>query len=218
MAQGGEVKARILRVAAQLFMEQGFAATSVREIGERAAVGQSSLYHHVRSKGHLLHELHQSFSKDLIERLTAVAVSAGSPIEHLRGLMRVVVSVVESHQPEVTVFLREDHALPEDARKEIQLERDHVDAIIDKVISDGIATGELRQDLDVRLTRLAVLGMCNWTYRWFRPDAQYSSAHIAESFADLVLDGLRARPGTGSTATVAVSTDPQPPGGEARTP
>ena len=51
MPPSGDVKARILDVAARLFMEQGFAATSVREIGERAGVGQSSLYHHVRSKG-----------------------------------------------------------------------------------------------------------------------------------------------------------------------
>jgi AcrR family transcriptional regulator len=36
---------------AQLFMQQGIVATSVREIGERASVGQSSLYHHVQSKG-----------------------------------------------------------------------------------------------------------------------------------------------------------------------
>lgn len=216
MAQGGEVKARILRVAAQLFMEQGFAATSVREIGERAAVGQSSLYHHVRSKGHLLHQLHQSFSRDLIERLSAVVASPGSPIVHLRGLMHVVVSVVESHQPEVTVFLREDHALPEDARKEIQRERDQVDAIIDKVIADGIAAGELRKDLDVRLTRLAVLGMCNWTYQWFRPDAQRSCAQIADSFADLVLNGLLA-PGQELPPTAELPADLEPQVSEVKT-
>ena len=59
-----DVKGRILQVAAELFMERGFGGTSVREIGERAGVGQSSLYHHVRSKGPLLQELHQSFAQD----------------------------------------------------------------------------------------------------------------------------------------------------------
>src|SRR4051812_45885006 len=68
MSQGGDVKGRILAVAARLFMEQGFAATSVREIGERAAVGQSSLYHHVRSKSQMLFELSQSFSAELLRR------------------------------------------------------------------------------------------------------------------------------------------------------
>ena len=193
MPQGGDVRARILEVAAQLFMEQGFAATSVREIGERASVGQSSLYHHVQSKGQLLYQLHQGFSKELLELLTAVVDSTSSPTDQLRGLVHVVLSVVESHQAEVTVFLREGHALPEGSRQEIQHDRDQVDAIVDKMIADGIAAGELRPDLDVTLTRLGILGMCNWTYQWFRPGGEHSSAKIADFFADLVINGVAAK-------------------------
>lgn len=194
MPQGGDVRARILEVAAQLFMEQGFAATSVREIGERAAVGQSSLYHHVQSKGQLLYQLHQGFSKELLDRLTTVIDSTSSPTEQLRGLIHVVLSVVESHQAEVTVFLREGHALPEGSRQEIQRERDQVDALVDKMISDGIEAGELRHDLDVRLTRLGILGMCNWTYQWYKPGGEQSSTEIADFFANLVINGLAAKP------------------------
>jgi TetR/AcrR family transcriptional regulator, cholesterol catabolism regulator len=193
MPKGGDVKTRILEVAAQLFMEQGYAATSVREIGERAAVGQSSLYHHVQSKGQLLYQLHQGFSRELLDRLTKVIESTTSPVEQLRGLVHVVLSVVETHQAEVTVFLREGHALPDGARQDIQRERDQVDALVDKIISDGIRVGELRADLDVRLTRLGILGICNWTYQWFRPGGEHTSAEIADFFADLVINGVAAR-------------------------
>jgi AcrR family transcriptional regulator len=193
MPQGGDVRARILEVAAQLFMEQGFAATSVREIGQRASVGQSSLYHHVQSKGQLLYQLHQSFSRDLLDRLNAVVAANTSPTEQIRGLVRIVLSVVESHQAEVTVFLREAHALPEGSRQEIQRDRDQVDAIVDRMISDGIAAGELRPDLDVRLTRLGILGMCNWAYQWFTPGGEHTSAQIADFFANLVINGMVVR-------------------------
>jgi hypothetical protein len=101
-----------------------------------------------------------------------------------------VLSVVESHQAEVTVFLREAHALPEGSREEIQRDRDQVDAIVDRMISDGIARGELRGDLDVRLTRLGILGMCNWAYQWFQPGGEQSSGQIAEFFANLVINGV----------------------------
>jgi TetR/AcrR family transcriptional regulator, cholesterol catabolism regulator len=98
--------------------------------------------------------------------------------------------VVESHQAEVTVFLREGHALPEGPRQQIQKERDQVDAMVDRMVSEGIAVGELRPDLDVRLTRMAILGMCNWTYQWFRPDGAKTSSEIADYFAGLLLCGL----------------------------
>jgi len=190
MPQGGDVRTRILEVAARLFMEQGFAATSVREIGERAAVGQSSLYHHVQSKGHLLFQLHQSFSKDLVERLNAVVATNSSPTVQIRELVRVFLSAVESHQAEVTVFLREEHALPDTYRQEIQRDRDQVNAIVDGMIENGIAAGELRKDLDIRLARLGIMGMCNWTYQWFQPGGEHSGEQIAGFFADLIINGM----------------------------
>lgn len=205
MPQGGDVRARILEVAAQLFMEQGFAATSVREIGERASVGQSSLYHHVQSKGQLLYQLHQSFSRDLVERLNAVVEANPSPIEQIRGLVKVVISVVESHQAEFTVFLREGHALPNGLREEIQRDRDQVDAIVDGMIADGIAAGELRKDLDVRLTRLGILGMCNWSYQWFRPGGEHSSRQISDFFANLVINGMLTHNPTAATTAYSSS-------------
>jgi hypothetical protein len=37
---------------------------------------------------------------------------------------------------------------------------------------------------------MAILGMCNWTYQWFRPDGAKTSAEIADYFAGLLLCGL----------------------------
>ncbi|GLY05305.1 TetR/AcrR family transcriptional regulator [Actinoplanes sp. NBRC 101535] len=48
---------RILQAAAELFAAQGFAATSTREIAERAGVRQPSLYAHFRVKSDILLEL-----------------------------------------------------------------------------------------------------------------------------------------------------------------
>lgn len=189
-----DVKGRILSEAAQLFMEKGFAATSVREIGERAGVGQSSLYHHVRSKGQLLQQLHETFIQKLTDDLTAVASSDASPTQQLRDIVHVVLTVVETHQPEVTVFLRESHALPKESRKKIQRERDEVDVVVDGVLKRGIASGEFRKDLDVHLTRLAILGMCNWSYQWFRPGGQRSIEEISEYFANFALQGVLTKP------------------------
>lgn len=190
MAHGGDVRARILEVAARLFMEQGFAATSVREIGERAAVGQSSLYHHVQSKGQLLFQLHQDFSREMLDRLAALVEANPSPTVQIRELVRTFLSAVENHQAEVTVFLREEHALSDAYRRELQRDRDQVDAIVDRMIENGIAAGELRKDLDIRLTRLVILGMCNWTYQWFQPGGEPSGEQIADFFADLIIHGM----------------------------
>ncbi|MFN4100613.1 MAG: TetR/AcrR family transcriptional regulator, partial [Pararhodobacter sp.] len=45
---------RLLAAAAQLFRQQGYAATTVREIGAATGLLSGSLFHHVRSKEDIL--------------------------------------------------------------------------------------------------------------------------------------------------------------------
>lgn len=182
-------KERILEASAELFMRQGFAATSVRQIGEEAGVSQSALYYHIQSKTQLLRALHERFLDDMLRRLRVVESKGGSPSTRLQEMIDVVLSIIENHQAEVTVYLREQHALPEELRIDIVKQRDLVDDVFNNVISDGIKTGEFRSDLDVNLTRLAILGACNWTYQWFRPGG-LGSSEIASTFSDVLLNGV----------------------------
>jgi AcrR family transcriptional regulator len=54
LVRGRRSRARIRTAARELFAERGFDATTLRAIGERAGMGASSIYRHVRSKHELL--------------------------------------------------------------------------------------------------------------------------------------------------------------------
>jgi TetR/AcrR family transcriptional regulator, cholesterol catabolism regulator len=56
-----------------------------------------------------------------------------------------------------------------------------------------IDTGEFRDDLDVHLTRLAILGMCNCSYEWYRPDGPSKMSEISDYFASLSLQSVLVR-------------------------
>jgi AcrR family transcriptional regulator len=166
-------------------MERGFAGTTVREIGDRAGVGQSSLYHHARSKGKLLGELHATFVRDLIGQLEAVIESQEVPTVQLRGVVTAMLAMVHTHRAVVTVYLRESYALSGEAREEVAQERKKIDSIVDLILRRGLESGEFRADLDVHLTRLMILGMCNWAYQWYQPNGPHTIAQISEYFASL---------------------------------
>lgn len=51
---GEETRERILQVALELIAEQGFAATSTRELSERLGFTKAALYYHFRTKDELL--------------------------------------------------------------------------------------------------------------------------------------------------------------------
>jgi AcrR family transcriptional regulator len=64
----GDTRARIQRVALELFAEQGYERTSLREIAERLGVTKAALYYHFKSKEDIV----RSFTEDHFGRLDAL--------------------------------------------------------------------------------------------------------------------------------------------------
>lgn len=52
-----DTRERILEVAARLFVERGYAGTSVRDIAKELGIANPSLYYHFKSKEEMLAEL-----------------------------------------------------------------------------------------------------------------------------------------------------------------
>jgi AcrR family transcriptional regulator len=64
----GDTRARIQHVALELFAEQGYERTSLREIAERLGVTKAALYYHFKSKEDIV----RSFTEDHFGRLDAL--------------------------------------------------------------------------------------------------------------------------------------------------
>ena len=89
----------------------------------------------------------------------------------------------------VKVFLNERQHLPRESRRRIGRWSRGLERIFEDVIREGIAKGEFRADLDIRLATLAILGMCNATSSWQRKE-NIAVRDIADEFARLVIDGM----------------------------
>lgn len=61
----GSMRDRILRVALELFTEQGYDGTSLREIAERLNVTKAALYYHFKSKEALLLSLMEELKESI---------------------------------------------------------------------------------------------------------------------------------------------------------
>jgi AcrR family transcriptional regulator len=74
-APRGETRERILDVALELFNEQGYDKTSLREIAERLGVTKAALYYHFQNKEDILLELHlrlHALGREALETLDAL--------------------------------------------------------------------------------------------------------------------------------------------------
>lgn len=72
LRRGDATRERILDVATELFNEQGYERTSLRQISERLGVTKAALYYHFKSKEDILLELHlrlHAVGRDALEQL-----------------------------------------------------------------------------------------------------------------------------------------------------
>ncbi|MGD0703708.1 MAG: helix-turn-helix domain-containing protein [Trebonia sp.] len=104
----GDTRARIQHVALELFAEQGYERTSLREVAERLGVTKAALYYHFKSKEDIV----ASFTEDYFDRVdTLIAWGKAQPPTPQAGhelFERYIAIVIESS--EVFRFLERNQA------------------------------------------------------------------------------------------------------------
>jgi AcrR family transcriptional regulator len=114
---------KILDVALDLFTDQGFDGTSMREIAERLHISKPAIYYHFASKEEILLALHlrvHEFVRPTFARLTGQTMTPqtwGSVLDDLQDQMlahRKIFLMHERNQAALDKLHRKDHAAEHD--------------------------------------------------------------------------------------------------------
>lgn len=103
-ALASERREHLVRLAAELFAEKGFQATTVRNIAEEAGILSGSLYHHFDSKESIVDEILSGFFTDIMAGYQAVIDENRDPRDTIAGLVRVAFGTLEPHRAAITVM------------------------------------------------------------------------------------------------------------------
>jgi AcrR family transcriptional regulator len=103
-----DMRARVLDVALELFAEQGFAATSTRELSERLGFTKAALYYYFRTKDDLLTALVQPVLDDLT---TLVARSGLQPSPSARRDLLAAYIDISTHHLDLLRVLTQDPSI-----------------------------------------------------------------------------------------------------------
>lgn len=185
-------------MASRLFSERGYHATSMRDLAGELGMQGGSLYAHISGKEELLIEIVSRASRQFDTALFLLRDADLPADQKLREAMHRHIRVVADNMESATVFFHEWKHLSPAAYRHVTDWRDTIDAFYRELIVQGMREGTLRPDLDIKMTANLILSAVNWTYTWYRPGGELTPRQVAESFADMLLSGLRALPGTES--------------------
>ena len=114
--------------------------------------------------------------------IDVAASGPGTARDKVRAMVRAhVLGVLQNLDP-VHVYLREEQSLPPSALKQVHRQQQAMRDQFQRVIVDGMRQGDFAKS-DPTLAVLALLGMCTWVHRWYRPRGRLAEDAIAEDFA-----------------------------------
>lgn len=179
----------ILRVAAEVFIQHGYDATSMGQLAEKLGITKSAIYHHVPSKEYLL-QLALDRALDSLEAiLIDPLASTGSAIDRLMYVLRSAVGVLTDQLPFVTLLLR--------LRGNTEIERNALERrrafnqVVADLVDEARSDGDIRGDIDPRTATRLLFGMIGSVVDWYKPGGPVSADEVADDVVAVAFGGVR---------------------------
>lgn len=209
-----EMRAEIAGVAARLFAQRGYAATTMADIAEPLGVTKAALYYYVASKEEILGIIADHALGLLESGLERIRSEHDTYTAQLRAAIRHHVEVATHDTKSLFVLEAIKSELSDEQQQALRQRSRGYRLKLAALIVDGQQDGEMRADLDPHMAALAVIGMCSWVAWWFDPGGAADPRRIAEVFEQVCLGGLL-EPDNRSVRVVAGSgRSPDPAGPE----
>ncbi|GAA1205147.1 TetR/AcrR family transcriptional regulator [Pseudonocardia alaniniphila] len=162
------------------------------DIADAVTLRKPTLYHYVKGKGEILYLIHEEMMDSVLDRLEGYVKDGLDPREGLRNVVIDILEVVDKRPGYLQVFFENHRELPEPLRHKVVDRRNRYLHLVESLVQDGIERGLFRP-VNVRLKTMALFGMTNWSYQWYRPGGLFSYREIAEEIVDTFLNGVTVR-------------------------
>ncbi|WNE96050.1 TetR/AcrR family transcriptional regulator [Streptomyces luomodiensis] len=179
---------KLFEAAVTLIAEQGFSATTVDEIAERAGVAKGTIYYNFASKTVLFEEL----LRHGIELLTASLQNAadenaergGSHVDALDAMIRAGLDFISRYPSLTQLYVAELWRTNRAWQATLMRVRQRAIAAIEAELRAGVAAHEFSGDIDIPLTASALFGMvlvAALDWQSYQPERSLDDVHAALS-------------------------------------
>jgi TetR/AcrR family transcriptional regulator, cholesterol catabolism regulator len=184
----------LLRAALDLFTVKGYDNTSISNLAKHANVTTGAFYSQFTKKDEILSLIANRFLDRLLASIDR-ALAQGLPAsETLAQFMVEMMGEVGDDRVELTIFLQERPLLGTDAFPEVRAKSAQLVQRFVTMLEAGEQQGVFRALRSPRVMAYGLIGLCSFPFQWSEP-GEIVSKDIVQMYAEVVLEGLRPRPG-----------------------
>jgi AcrR family transcriptional regulator len=185
---------QILAAAATLFREQGYKATTLRDIAKQLGMGAGSLYYHFASKDEILQEV-LDLGIGAIDRAVGASLDAmpeADPLERLREALRAATGALLDATDYTTAYVRIYNQLPRAVKRLDHPLRQSYMARWRDLVQAAQADGAIKADLPIDIFVEFLHGAISRLPDWYGPECGDSDT-LAGLIGNWILDGIARR-------------------------
>jgi AcrR family transcriptional regulator len=180
----------ILDAGALLMQERGFVGTTVEDVTGHLDLTKAAFYYYVENKEELLFQISTQTLALADASIAAIERSSETPDRKLARMVDSFVRLVAERPAFFTVYFQEKGHLGADHLKAVTRVERKIAAALERVLREGMTSGAFRAT-DPAVVAFAILGMCFWVYKWFRPAGRSTVDQVSAMFQALALAGVR---------------------------
>jgi AcrR family transcriptional regulator len=183
----------IVKVAARLFAERGYDATSIGDIAEEVGLLKGSLYYYVPNKEDLLFAM-ISEVQDAGRLITeSHADPSGDPVEQIRGVIEQGARYLIENREKSIISMRDFRSLSDERQQQLRPDRTAIWTALRGLIQRARDAGRLPADTDVSVATSVIVGALNYLPTWYTAGRAPEVGRMARGYATVLVDGLGVR-------------------------
>ena len=184
-------KEQVIRMAAELFREKGYAASSMRDLAQKLGIEAASLYSHIKSKEEILQSLCFDMAAEFRKSLDEVEKQKGPASEKLRKGITGHIQVMAKDLTASAVFMNEHRHLSQPYLREFLLLRINYINRFKDIIEEGIKSGEFKVSIDKKLAVMTLFSSLNWMPQWYDPHSNIVPESLGQQLSEMLVNGMK---------------------------
>ncbi|MFC4625211.1 TetR/AcrR family transcriptional regulator [Daeguia caeni] len=184
------VQDEILAAAAELFAERGYRAVTIDDVSASLGYTKSVVYYYFKNKNQLLWEIFNKIHNTWWEEMQAIVSKDIPADEQLAEMIRQHALNVMDKREWTAIYFRDVSELTEEQRKTVNEKKREFDKLFTNTYLRGVKDG-IFKDMPPYIIVTSIVGICNFTHTWYKPNRALKPAQVADYFVSIILDGCR---------------------------
>jgi AcrR family transcriptional regulator len=187
-----EIKRGILRNAAKLFAQKGYAGTTIVDLAKATTSSRGALYHYFDSKEAILKEIVLQHVGDMTARVEAAIAASRDPTEQCRNVIQAMIGLNTQSRNESVVLMNDPQYLDRKDQRTITRRQNEIVDLVADVLARADKAKRIKPKTRKAYTML-LFGMMNFIYTWYDPKGPVAPDELAGMVAEVFLNGFQSK-------------------------